>query len=64
VTADEIRDMTDAEITDKISDTREELFRLKFRSATQQLDNPSLLKALRRDLARMQTVLRERGKNG
>jgi large subunit ribosomal protein L29 len=62
VRAAEIRDWTDAEIHDKIADAREELFRLKFRSATQQLENPSLLQALRRDLARMKTVLRERGK--
>ena len=60
--AAEMRDWTDTEIEDKIADTREELFRLKFRSATQQLENPSLLQALRRDLARMKTVLRERGK--
>jgi large subunit ribosomal protein L29 len=60
VTASEIRDLTDAEIQERIGDAREEIFRLRFRSATQLLENPLLIRALRRDLARMNTVLRER----
>jgi large subunit ribosomal protein L29 len=60
VTATEVRDLTDEEIREKISETREELFRLRFRSATQQLENPLLIRQLRRDVARMMTVLRER----
>jgi large subunit ribosomal protein L29 len=36
------------------------LFRLRFRSATQELENPSLIRMLRRDIARLKTVLRER----
>lgn len=58
--AAEIRDLTDEEIRGRTSDIEEELFRLRFRSATQQLENPALLVALRRDLARMKTILRER----
>ena len=58
--AGEIRDLTDAEIREKIVQTKEELFRLRFRSATQQLDNPMLIRALRRDLARMHTILQQR----
>ncbi|MBX6363538.1 MAG: 50S ribosomal protein L29 [Gemmatimonadetes bacterium] len=58
--AAEIRDMTDEEIRGRISEIAEELFRLRFRSATQQLENPALLVSLRRDLARMKTILRER----
>ena len=58
--AGEVRDLTDAEIREKIAQTKEELFRLRFRSATQQLENPSLLNTLRRDLARMHTILGER----
>jgi large subunit ribosomal protein L29 len=58
-TAD-IREMSDDEIRDKIVEAKEELFRLRFRSATQQLENPSLVKILRRDVARMKTILRER----
>ena len=56
----EIRDLKDAEIRESMAEKQEELFRLKFRSATQQLENPSLIRALRRDVARMKTILRER----
>ncbi len=63
--ADEIRDLTDVEVREQIAQTSEELFRLRFRSATQELENPSLLRKLRRDVARMNTILREReSKNG
>ena len=58
--AEEIRDLTDDELNEKISQNQEELFRLRFRSATQQLENPSLIRALRRDVARMKTILRQR----
>ena len=58
--AADIRDLTADEIRDQISQKEEELFRLRFRSATQQLENPSLIKNLRRDVARMRTILRER----
>lgn len=60
MTADEIRDLTDAEIADKIGEAQEELFRLRFRGATQQLEKPSLIRQLRRDVARLKTILRER----
>jgi large subunit ribosomal protein L29 len=60
VTSEEIRDLTDIEIGEQIAQTKEELFRLRFRSATQELENPSLLRRLRRDIARMNTILRER----
>ena len=58
--APEIRDLSDDEIKSKISEAQEELFRLRFRSATQQIENPSLIKSLRRDVARMRTILRQR----
>jgi large subunit ribosomal protein L29 len=60
VKAEEIRGLTDEEIREKISEIKEELFRLRFRSATQPIENPALFKGLRRDLARLKTVLRER----
>jgi large subunit ribosomal protein L29 len=60
VNGTEIRDMTDGEIQDRIEQLQEERFRLRFRSATQQLENPMLLRNLRRDISRMKTVLRER----
>ena len=56
----EIRDMTDDEIRDRIEQLQEERFRLRFRSATQQLENPMLLRNLRRDISRLKTVQRER----
>ena len=56
----EIRDMTVDEIDARIGQLQEELFRLRFRSATQELENPMLLRTLRKDIARLKTVLRER----
>ena len=58
--ATEIRDLTLEEIETQIGQAKEELFRLRFRSATQELENPALVKSLRRDIARMRTILRER----
>ena len=58
--AADIRDLSDDEILDQIAQAKEELFRLRFRSATQQLESPALIKGLRRDIARMKTILRER----
>jgi large subunit ribosomal protein L29 len=58
-TAD-VRDLSDEEILEQIGQAKEELFRLRFRAATQELESPALIKALRRDIARMKTILRER----
>lgn len=58
--AAEIRDLSDAEIRDRIGQIQEELFRLRFRSATQELENPALVKQLRKDVARLKTILRQR----
>jgi large subunit ribosomal protein L29 len=60
VNGSEIRDMTDGEIQDRIEQLQEERFRLRFRSATQQLENPMLLRNLRHDISRLKTVQRER----
>lgn len=56
----EARDLADEELHDKLSDLREELFNLRFQSATGQLDNHRRLRLVRRDIARLRTVLRER----
>ena len=56
----DIRDMSTDEIRDQVAQKQEELFRLRFRGATQQLENPALIRNLRRDVARMRTILRER----
>ena len=58
--AADIRDMSTDDIKERIGEMQEELFRLRFRGATQQLENPSLIRSLRRDVARMRTILRER----
>ncbi|WP_414682947.1 50S ribosomal protein L29 [Longimicrobium sp.] len=60
----DIREMTDQEIAERIEQLNEEGFRLRFRSATQQLENPILLRNIRRDIARLKTVQRERELNG
>jgi large subunit ribosomal protein L29 len=58
--ADEIREWDDIEIRARLKELREEQFRLKFRRATMDLENPKLLQAIRRDIARLNTILRER----
>jgi large subunit ribosomal protein L29 len=58
--AEDIRDMTDDDIRGRIEELREEQFRLRFRSATMQLENPQLTKTIRRDIARLKTILHER----
>lgn len=57
---EDIRDMTDQQIRERLDELREERFRLKFRAATMELENPRLLSQLRRDIARVRTVQRER----
>lgn len=57
---EDIRDMTDEQIVQRIRELEEERFRLRFRAATQELENPTLLRTLRRDIARLKTIARER----
>ena len=56
----EVREMTPAELGAKLAEAREEAFRLRFRSATEAIDNPSRFRALRKEIARMETELRAR----
>ena len=60
----EIREMTTENIIEKIKETKEELFNLRFQQATGNLEKPSRLRDLRHDVARMKTVLRERENEG
>jgi large subunit ribosomal protein L29 len=62
--AADVRELTSDEIVARVQQLEEELFRLRFRSATMELENPMLLRTLRRDIARMKTVLRERAGAG
>ena len=58
--AAELREMSNAELTKKLAELKEELFNLRFQHATGQLDNPLRIREVKRDYARIKTVLRER----
>jgi large subunit ribosomal protein L29 len=58
--AAELRELPDEELVDRMEAAKEELFNLRFQLATGQLDNPTRLKEVRHDVARIATVLRER----
>jgi large subunit ribosomal protein L29 len=60
--ADEIREMGAEDIGARIRDLEEERFRLKFRSATEPLEEPLRLRTIRRDIARLKTIATERTK--
>lgn len=55
----QIRAMTAEEVEHQLSDAREELWRLRFRAATEDLENPLFIRTRRRDIARMMTILNE-----
>ena len=56
----ELRELHDAELETKLREAKEELFNLRFQMATGQLDNNRRLRAVRHDIARIYTILRER----
>ncbi len=58
--AKEIHDMTNEELDAKLVSLKEELFNLRFRHATGQLENPNVLNTVKKDIARVKTVIRER----
>ena len=60
MTNQEIRDLTNEQIVKKIEEYKEELFNLRFSQATGNLEKPSRIRELRKLVARMKTVLRER----
>jgi len=57
--AEEIREMAKDDVAARIRELEEEQFRLKFRGATEPLEDPLRLRLIRRDIARLKTVLRE-----
>lgn len=59
--ADQIRELSGDEIRARLVELEEERFRLRFRGATEALSNPLRLRTIRRDIARLQTVLAEKG---
>jgi large subunit ribosomal protein L29 len=58
--SNEIRDLTTAEIELKVKSLKEELFNLRFQLATGQLENTARIREVRKAIARMKTVVRER----
>jgi large subunit ribosomal protein L29 len=58
--AAELRELNDAELANRLREFREELFNLRFQNATGQLENSTRLGDVRKDIARCETLLRER----
>jgi len=61
VKSSELRNLKSGEIESKLSDAREEMMKLRFQQVTGQLSDSSRLRTLRRDVARMQTILHQQG---
>ena len=57
--AKEVRELSYVELQDKLNDLKEELFNLRFQLAVNQLDNPMRIKAVKKDIARIMTMIRE-----
>ena len=57
--ASEVRELTTAELESKLKDLKAELFNLRFQLAINQLDNPMRISAVKQDIARVKTILRE-----
>ncbi|WBY64235.1 MAG: 50S ribosomal protein L29 [Thermocaproicibacter melissae] len=57
--ASEVREMTTEELESKLKDLKAELFNLRFQLSINQLENPMRIKAVKKDIARIKTVLRE-----
>ena len=57
--AKEIRELSVAELNEKLADLKDELYKLRFQHAINQLDNPMRITAVRKDIARVQTIIRE-----
>ena len=58
--AKEVHEMTNDELTAKLGELKAELFNLRFTHATGQLSNPLLLSGVKRDIARVKTIMRQR----
>ena len=59
----EIKDLTTEELNSKLDELKAELFNLRFQHATNQLDNPRVITEVKRTIARVKTILRERELN-
>ena len=61
--AKELREMTTAELENKLSELKKDLFFLRMQHATNQLDNPLKINLVKKDIARVKTVIREKSAN-
>ena len=57
---EDIREWDDVEVAARLKELREEQFKLRFKGSMMEIENPSLIGQVRRDIARLKTVLRER----
>ena len=62
--ANEMQQLSVTELAAKLAELREERFKLRFRSATEAIENPMQFRTLRRDIARIETILRARARAG
>jgi large subunit ribosomal protein L29 len=62
--ANEIRDLSLDDAKARLEELTKERFNLRFRSATESIDNPMRFRSIRRDIARLRTILREKEANG
>ena len=62
--AKEVREMSVVELEAKLKDLKQELFNLRFQHATKQLDNPIRIADVKKDIARVKTIIREKEING
>jgi large subunit ribosomal protein L29 len=60
MTSKEIRDLAPAEITTKLRETRDQLLQLRLRKSTGQVEKPHLLRTYRKDIARLETILKQK----
>ncbi|MCQ2528911.1 MAG: 50S ribosomal protein L29 [Saccharofermentans sp.] len=57
---EEIKNMTSEQLQNELTSLKEELFKLRFQHATNQLDNPQQIASVKKDIARVKTIIRER----
>ncbi|UMZ75401.1 50S ribosomal protein L29 [Natranaerofaba carboxydovora] len=61
--AKEIRELTNQELDKKLDELKDELFNLRFQSATGQVENPMRIRQVKKEIARVKTIIRERELN-
>ncbi|MCD7892740.1 MAG: 50S ribosomal protein L29 [Erysipelotrichaceae bacterium] len=64
MTAQEIRELETSELLEKVEEYKKELFSLRFQQATGQLENTARIRTVRKNIARIKTIIKERELNG